>query len=157
MMPCTPPSVRSYTSPCAAANLIPRRLSSVRRPTPPGNSSHATAPSSDTTSSYVRASTVLKSAASHSDFSANVSLELPLHFCRLSKIMRHINRLHRLARLSSASALLLSALLASAQAPAPRIRGPIELTPSVPLAGSLNPRVRLSDDLGPLAPGTLIR
>ncbi|HXS12693.1 MAG TPA: protease pro-enzyme activation domain-containing protein [Acidobacteriaceae bacterium] len=71
--------------------------------------------------------------------------------------MCHITRLHRLARLSSAFALLLSALPACAQAPAPRIRGPIELTPSVPLAGSLNPRVRLSDDLGPLAPGTLIR
>ena len=34
MMLGTAPSVRSYTSPCAAANLIPRRLSSVRRPNP---------------------------------------------------------------------------------------------------------------------------
>lgn len=65
-----------------------------------------------------------------------------------------ITRLHRL---SSISALLLSSSLTFAQAPTPRIRGPIELTPSIPLDGSLNPHVRLSDDLGPLAPDTPIR
>ena len=67
-----------------------------------------------------------------------------------------MNALYRLARLSSVSALLLGCTLAFAQSPAPRIRGPIELTPSVPLEGSLDPHVRLSDDLGPLAPDTRI-
>src|SRR6185437_9116589 len=70
---------------------------------------------------------------------------------------RAMNTLHRLARLSSAFALVLPAMLLLGQAPAPRIRGPIELTPSVPLEGSLNPHVRLSDDLGLLAPDTPIR
>ncbi len=46
---------------------------------------------------------------------------------------------------------------ASAQNPAPRIRGPIEPTPSVPLRGSLNPRIRSASDLGPLPPDTEIR
>ncbi len=68
-----------------------------------------------------------------------------------------MNTFHRLARLSSVFALLLYPTLIFGQSPAPRIRGPIELTPSVPLEGSLNPRVRLSDDLGPLAPETSIR
>jgi hypothetical protein len=71
--------------------------------------------------------------------------------------MLRTTRLHRLARLSSAFALLLCSIPALGQSPAPRIRGPIELTPSVPLEGSLNPHVRLSDDLGLLAPDTLIR
>ena len=71
--------------------------------------------------------------------------------------MLHITRLPRLARLSSVSALCSLLALSFAQAPAPRIRGPIELTPSVPLEGSLNPHVRLADDLGPLAPDTPIR
>lgn len=71
--------------------------------------------------------------------------------------MLHIFRLHRFARRLSAPALLLSSVFAVAQSPAPRIRGPIELTPSVPLEGSLNPHVRLSQDLGPLAPDTPIR
>jgi hypothetical protein len=65
--------------------------------------------------------------------------------------------LHRLTRLSSAFALLLSSLFTLAQAPAPRIQRPIETSPSVPLEGSLNPHVRLSEDLGPLAPDTPIR
>src|SRR5579864_7037485 len=71
--------------------------------------------------------------------------------------MLRLRTLPRLARLSSVSALILSSSLAFAQAPAPRIRRPIELTPSIPLEGSLNPHVRLSDDLGPLAPDTPIR
>ncbi len=71
--------------------------------------------------------------------------------------MLRISTVHRLARLSSVSALLLCSVLTFAQAPAARIRGPIELNPSVPLEGSLNPHVRISDDLGPLAPDTPIR
>ena len=71
--------------------------------------------------------------------------------------MLRISTVHRLARLSSVSALLLRSVLTFAQAPAARIRGPIELNPSVPLEGSLNPHVRISDDLGPLAPDTPIR
>ena len=71
--------------------------------------------------------------------------------------MLHLIKLHRLARFSSALVLLLSSVLTFAQSPAPRIRGPIELSPSTPLEGSLNPHIRLSDDLGPLAPDTPIR
>ena len=64
--------------------------------------------------------------------------------------------LHRLARLSSLTALLLLSCLCFAQAPAPRIRGPIEAAPSVTLAGSLDPHLRSAEDLGPLAPDTTI-
>src|SRR6201996_8582576 len=71
--------------------------------------------------------------------------------------MLRISTVLRLARLSSVSALLLCSIPAFAQAPAPRIRGPIETSPSVPLEGSLNPHVRLSDALGPLAPDTPLR
>ena len=63
---------------------------------------------------------------------------------------------HRLTPLSSVSSLLLCSTLVFAQSPAPRIRGPIETSPSIPLEGSLNPHTRFSDDLGPLAPDTLI-
>jgi subtilase family serine protease len=71
--------------------------------------------------------------------------------------MLQIPPLHRLARLSPVSALLLCSLLTFGQAPVPRIRRAIETSPSVPLEGSLNPNVRLSDDLGPLAPDTPLR
>jgi hypothetical protein len=63
---------------------------------------------------------------------------------------------HRLARLSSVSALFLLSCLSFAQGPAPRIRGPIEANPSVALQGSLDPHVRSADDLGPLPPDTPI-
>lgn len=68
--------------------------------------------------------------------------------------MFQIKKLHRLARLSSVSALLFYSALAPAQSPTPRIRRPIETSPSIPLEGSLNPHVRQSEDLGPLAPET---
>src|ERR1700742_4245247 len=68
-----------------------------------------------------------------------------------------ISTVLRLARLSSVSTLLLCSISTFAQAPAPRIRGPIETSPSIPLEGSLNPHVRISEDLGPLAPDTPIR
>lgn len=64
--------------------------------------------------------------------------------------------LHRAARLLLASALLVASLAASAQGPSPRIRGPIEAESTVPLAGSLNPHLRSAEDLGALAPDTLI-
>jgi subtilase family serine protease len=66
-----------------------------------------------------------------------------------------MHTLHRLARLSTVPALLLFSFFSFAQAP--RIRGPIESSPSVTLEGSLNPHVRIADDLGPLAPETAIR
>jgi len=68
-----------------------------------------------------------------------------------------LRMLHRLTRLSSVSALLLCPTLVFAQSVTPRIRGPIETSPSIPLEGSLNPHVRVSEDLGPLAPDTPIR
>ena len=71
--------------------------------------------------------------------------------------MLHIIRLHRLARLSSVSALLLSASSLSRRLPLHASAAPSSSTSSVPLEGSLNPHVRLSDDLGPLAPDTPIR
>ncbi|HTV10179.1 MAG TPA: protease pro-enzyme activation domain-containing protein [Candidatus Aquilonibacter sp.] len=67
-----------------------------------------------------------------------------------------MNPLVRALRLPFVSALLLCSSAAIAQGPAPRIRGPIEATPSVPLAGSLDPHLRTAQDLGPLAPDTLI-
>jgi subtilase family serine protease len=62
----------------------------------------------------------------------------------------------RALRLAFVPALFLCSALVFAQHPAPRIRGPIEATSSVPLAGSLNPRLRTAQDLGPLPPDTLI-
>src|SRR5215469_585038 len=134
---------------------MPRRLSSVRRLTPPGSSSHAPAPSGNTRPSYVRAATVLKSAVFRGRFSVTVRSSLLLTPARLWTT-RAMNTFHRLVRLSSVFALLLCPTLALGESPIPRIRGPIELTPSVPLEGSLNPHVRLSDDLGPLPPDTPI-
>lgn len=67
-----------------------------------------------------------------------------------------MNALVRARRLSSVSVLLLCSCLVRAQGPAPRIRGPIEASPSTPLAGSLNPHLRTAEDLGPLSPDTII-
>lgn len=67
-----------------------------------------------------------------------------------------MHKLHALARLSSVSALVFLSSLSFAQSPAPRIRGPIERSPSTRLQGSLNPHIRTADDLGPLAPDTAI-
>jgi Pro-kumamolisin, activation domain len=65
-----------------------------------------------------------------------------------------MHKVHRLTRLSSVLALLVFSSLSFAQTP--EIRGPIETSPSVVLEGSLNPRVRTAEDLGPLAPDTPI-
>jgi subtilase family serine protease len=101
--------------------------------------------------------TVPKSVFFTTAFSANLRSNSKYLFRKLPKIMLRISTFHRLARLSSVSALLLCPIVTFAQAPAARIRGPIETSPSVPLEGSLNPHVRISQDLGPLAPDTPIR
>ena len=59
---------------------------------------------------------------------------------------------HRISHRLAITVLTAATLAASAQFASPRIRGPIEPTPSVTLSGSLNPHTREAEDLGPLPP-----
>ena len=67
-----------------------------------------------------------------------------------------MNVSHHIGQLLAITVLTAVPVATLAQSPSPRIRGPIELTPSVRLPGSLNPHIRAAEDLGSIPPDTVI-